>query len=579
MGRPEGADGQDMRVLCILSAALGLLLATPSLAAAAQMGTVPDITWGASRADIDRTISLMREANVRTVRLHMSWKGLEPNAKGAWNTGWLAELDYAVAETRKAGLHVVMGVFGPVPYWASADPAKYTDGSTKYWKEYYRPTRNEDFADYARFLVERYRGQGVHDFEVWNEPNHTAFWPSGPNATEYTALLRTAQPAIKRADPQARVVLGGLSGNDYNFLAQLYAAGAGPWFDVAAVHPYVGAVDPTRCWNQSGTTRYAKEAFCGLEEVRRTMVDNGDANKKLWLTEFGWSTSTGTYGVSEAQQAEFLGKAIAKIQTLPYVEKVHWYNFRNWGSNDPASLNGHFGLLRKDFSPKPAFAVFKTAAAATASAASVSDASGDLFPAKLEVSRLTVDRGKRVLDLVAPLTARASGTVEVGFRAAGRSETFQVPVDADGRGVRIKRSITAAQARLGSGIVTIDYPGNARTRPQQVRLRAAANPARLDLDRPSIRDGRLQATGTVTRRARGVVRVLIEFHSGGRLHEYTTRARIAKGAWKLDERLPADVRQAIEERDGSVHSYTAFTGYLPERIRGEFESFEVAVAG
>ncbi|MDQ3608086.1 MAG: glycoside hydrolase family 5 protein, partial [Actinomycetota bacterium] len=210
-----------MRLLSILLTTLGLALALPGLASAAEVGAVPDITWGASRADIDRTIALMREANVRTVRLHMSWKGLEPGAKGAWNTGWLADLDYAVAESRKAGLHVVMGLFGPVPYWASADPDKYTDGSGKHWKEYYRPTRNEDFADYARFVVDRYRDQGVHDFEVWNEPNHAVFWPSGPNAAEYTALLKAAHPAIKQADPQARVVLGGLSRNDYDFLGKL----------------------------------------------------------------------------------------------------------------------------------------------------------------------------------------------------------------------------------------------------------------------------------------------------------------------------------------------------------------------
>jgi hypothetical protein len=153
------------------------------------------------------------------------------------------------------------------------------------------------------------------------------------------------------------VVLGGLSKNDYGYLEQLYAAGAGSYFDVGNVHPYTGVADPTLCWDEAGTNRRAVDAFCGIDEVRAVMVANGDADKPLWLTEFGWSTSATDFGVTEVQQAEFLTKALVALEDRPYVEVAFIYNFRNtfWLHDEPSQWEANVGLLRTDFSPKPAF--------------------------------------------------------------------------------------------------------------------------------------------------------------------------------------------------------------------------------
>jgi len=323
------------------------------------VGVVGDITWGTSRADIDRTIASMAASGVGWVRANLSWSGGEPDAKGVLNEGWLPEVDYAVSQARAAGLQVLMPIADGVPYWASADPAKYTDGSGPHWNAYWRPADPADYADFAGAMVRRYQALGVHTYEVWNEPNIARFWPSGPSATEYTALLAAAYPAVKAADPQATVVLGGLSKNDDDYLRQLYAAGAGSSFDAVAVHPYTGAVDPTWCWNEAGSAKRAKDAFCGIEAIHDTMTENGDGAKDIWLTEFGWSTSAGPYGVSEAVQAEFLVKAMETIRSsYPYVRVAFWYSFRNsyWLHDDPADYEANLGLLRVDFSAKPAYA-------------------------------------------------------------------------------------------------------------------------------------------------------------------------------------------------------------------------------
>jgi hypothetical protein len=329
---------------------------------------VSDLTWYISRADMDRSITLMRDAGVKWIRANINWASIEPNGKGALDAWWLAEIDYAVAKAQAAGIQVLMPIADGVPYWASADPARYSDGSGNHWNKYWKPASFQNYADFAKAIVTRYQAKGVHAYEVWNEPNYSRFWPSGPSAADYTALLKVAYPAIKAADPSSTVLMGGLSRNDYGFLQGMYAAGARPYFDAGAVHPYTNNVDPTLCWNASGTATKSIDAFCGIESVRAVMVNNGDSAKNLWLTEFGWATaSAAPNGVSEAVQADYLTKAFQKLDAYPYVTHAFWYSLRNnyWSNNNQSDVEANYGLVRVDFSLKPSYAAFKSLAAVT----------------------------------------------------------------------------------------------------------------------------------------------------------------------------------------------------------------------
>ena len=202
------------------------------------------------------------------------------------------------------------------------------------------------------------------------------------------------------------------------------------------------------------------------------------------------------------------------------------------------------------------------------------------FPAKLEVSRAFVDRAARRLSVLAPITARASGRVTVRLRAAGRTTTFTAAVDSANARVRFSRRIPAAQANLGTGILTITYGGDADTQPQEVRLRAASRRAQLEAGRPTISAGGvLTAGGRISSRARGVVRVQLLFEPAGqgtRTIELT--APIAGGRYRLSRALPPDVLAQIATRRGAVHSYTLFTGFAPASMRGETASFQVLAA-
>lgn len=196
-------------------------------------------------------------------------------------------------------------------------------------------------------------------------------------------------------------------------------------------------------------------------------------------------------------------------------------------------------------------------------------------PSKLELARATIFPSANVIDILAPITARASGNVSIDLHAAGRHHRWTAPVDAANRRIRQSASIPAAQAAKRTGILTIRYPGNELTRPQTVRLRAANVPAALSAERPTLVDGRLRASGTVSPAARGVVRVQLEYFSNGTTTTLQKNARIVDGAWELDALLTPEQLAAIAQRRGTVHSYVLFTGYFPAKMRGEMRSFEV----
>jgi hypothetical protein len=133
----------------------------------------------------------------------------------------------------------------------------------------------------------------------------------------------------------------------------------------------------------------------------------------------------------------------------------------------------------------------------------------------------------------------------------------------------------APPGALGTGILTIRYPGDADTRSQVVRLRAAGGRAALRTVRPRIASGRLRASGRISRAARGVVRLQIEYVVGDRTVTVPFRARVRRGRWSINAPLPTPLRSGLGVRSGTVHSYILFTGYLPRRMRGEMRSFQV----
>ncbi|HEY5198622.1 MAG TPA: hypothetical protein VIJ51_16500 [Solirubrobacteraceae bacterium] len=196
-------------------------------------------------------------------------------------------------------------------------------------------------------------------------------------------------------------------------------------------------------------------------------------------------------------------------------------------------------------------------------------------PAKLELARATITPTARVIDVLAPSTARATGELSLDLYAAGRHSKWTAPIPPGDSPVHTRHVIPAGQADAGTGILTITYPGNAETQPEVVRLRAADGRADLRAARPSITGGTLVDHGTISARARGVVRVQLELYTAGRTITVDRDATISNGRWSLDDSLTTAEQAEIAGRQGAVESNILFTGYLPRRLRGEMLAYQV----
>jgi hypothetical protein len=355
------------------------------------------------------------------VRIFALWPAFEPSHRGQYPSDDVNLLN--ISNTFDAAIKQ-LNAAGVEPYFVVYESPPWASGSSDF---YAPPTNPADYGDFLRRFAAHNKTVGkVAGYEVWNEPDDTAFFHPGPDPIKYTAMLKAAYAGIKAGDPGAAVVAGPTTGNNYSWLESLYAAGAAGSFDAVAVHTDTACLDraPDDFYRENGVL--ARFTFLGYRAVRDTMVAHGDGNKPIWMSELGWSSTNGSptsctrgmwagqkpSGVSEANQAAFLTKAYACIANDPYVTKADWFTMRDTSSEPVDELN-HYGLLRTDGSPKPALSAFRAVAAANGGAAGPC---GDFDAPAIRVVKPTpgqqfVDK----LDLQAAATDGGVGVARITF--------------------------------------------------------------------------------------------------------------------------------------------------------------------
>jgi hypothetical protein len=218
------------------------------------------------------------------------------------------------------------------------------------------PQHVDDFGSYAFALAGRYGPGGsfwsahpslpampVTEYEIWNEENSTTFLHPQDFAPEaYADLYMSARAAIKSADPQARVIVGGLAlgipgvTDEVQFLQRMAAhrpdlKGS---VDGVGLHPY---------------QRSLSDTYMRLAHFRRALDQVAGASVPIEITELGWATTS----VSEGQRAADLS-ALAK--QLPRsdcnVDRLLPYTWLTEETN-PSDPEDWFGIWNHDGSGKP----------------------------------------------------------------------------------------------------------------------------------------------------------------------------------------------------------------------------------
>jgi len=358
--------------LAVVLLCLGLLLAALIPATAADAKKVPKGFFGIAPgvAHLDsKDYKKMRKAKVKTFRVSVFWKGVEPQ-RGVYRWGGI---DNQVGQLAKNGITPILNVWG-APSWAngsfnpSVPPLKGSAASA--WKSFLKTAVNR----YRKGGAYWRANPGLHpkpvtSWQIWNEPNLPKYFakpgtadppkPYPETATAYAKLVKSSDKAIGKADKHGKVILAGLSSNakkkklapDAFIKKFLKARKITKRFSAAALHPYAPKISKFE-------SRVSK--------FRKAMDKHGAKKKPIWLTEVGWGSKHGHGNLNKGKsgQANLLRqsfKLTLKKRHQWDVDRLLWFDWRDPPKGGPVgcSFCPSAGLIKNNGKTKPSYRQYK----------------------------------------------------------------------------------------------------------------------------------------------------------------------------------------------------------------------------
>lgn len=276
-------------------------------------------------------LPLIKQAGMTSIRTDLAWSHIE-KIKGVYQFD--KEVDQVVDLANRQGVEPVLILDYGNPLY---------DGGKK-------PISKDALQGYVNYVqtVIRHFGKQVTYYEIWNEWENALANTEPGHVDDYAALVKVTYPAIKRINPETVVLVGGVSNGGltngwYQRLAEL---GALKTADGLSVHPYVYQ-QPADC---------APEHALGLiDALVSTLRSRYGVRLPVYITEIGWPTNQGKFGVSESIQAQMLERTLSLAASRPYVRGLWWYDLADDGDN-PTDKEAHFGLLHTaNLDAKPAW--------------------------------------------------------------------------------------------------------------------------------------------------------------------------------------------------------------------------------
>jgi hypothetical protein len=309
----------------------------------------------------------------------------------------------------------------------------------------------DQFAGYVE-AVARALGDRVEMYEVWNEWNIGAGRKAGERYGEprtYVSLLRRAYVRVKQVKPDAVVLAGAVAGWDFKWIEAFLREGGLRYLDGFSIHPYVFG---------NGDRNHPEV----LEErmVRlRQLLDKHSGGKEVpvYFTEIGWPNHSGPEGTNPERVADYAVRLMLLVATMPDVKGVWWYDLLDDGDS-PDNKEHNFGLLRRNYQPKPAYGALKRVTTLLAGARRVERLPS---PRGTFGLRLEMETGKQAMvfwsyDRSAPtrsVTLRAASNPAVERLASGES----VPVEQSARGVRMVLTESPLVVRGGLSMASLAW--------------------------------------------------------------------------------------------------------------------------
>lgn len=322
--------------------------------------------------DYERTLNHVQALGFGWIKQQIEWFRFNP-APGQYDWG---RMDAIVDACSARGIKILFSVC-KAPEWT---------GPGCFGGDCYGPPADPNtYAEFMKQMAARYKGR-VHAYEIWNEQNLWYEWGGRGgrlSAAKYVELLRASYHAIKSVDANAIVISGALTPtgwsdgdtaiDDQLYLRQMYQAGLKSVCDAIGAHPsgYNNPPDADwRTWSDPSTGRAKGHPSwffrSTMEGYRNIMVANGDGNKRIIPTEFGWATVEGL-GVPPAvgyeyaadntldEQAQFITRAYQMGRNWGFVGPMFLWNLNFAPLCGPGDEKSAFGIVDSGWGPRPSF--------------------------------------------------------------------------------------------------------------------------------------------------------------------------------------------------------------------------------
>jgi hypothetical protein len=349
--------------------------AAPTATASPTPAPAPLPIFGVEMQQISQEhgLSLAQGAGVYWLRHNgLLWAKVEPTAgERRWKA--MADLEAQLRAAYEAELHTIL-IVRQTPDWAEKVPG-HSCGAVA-------PEALDALAQFLSDAVARYKDPpyGVKYWELWNEPDVDPLfvvagspygcWGDQEDPTYgggyYAQMLRVAYPAIKAADPEAQVLVGGLlldkdpaldpaPNPPGRFLEGILQAGGGDYLDIVSFHAYTYYDGQLRDWEQLGTSWTSRGGgVAGKVDFLREVLARYGYDKSLMLTESGLLCPQCSSPPSEAfleAQAAYVLQLYARNMALGLGASI-WYPFDGPGWRQAA-------LLDAAQQPRPSYQAYR----------------------------------------------------------------------------------------------------------------------------------------------------------------------------------------------------------------------------
>jgi hypothetical protein len=317
----------------------------------AQAQTTPDFRFGATEAFWAPEDAA--ELGIGWERILFYWRELQPAGPDDWNT--LHVLEEWLNEANAQG-RTVVGLLKNTAPWASEDG---TEAGVP--RGLYLPIDDPDnlWAGFLRRVAHYYSVRGVHHWIIWNEPeiDRGVFgFEFAGSAEDYYQLLKVAYQVLKAEDPEAVIHLAGLTWwHDPGYLNRFFQIVTSDpegrennyFFDTISLHIY-----------------FRVETIATIINSVEAIQSRWGLDKPIWINETNtspnrdplWPILRPQFQVDLEQQAWFIiqGTALAFASGAESVSVYKMMDVLLPPGGEP------FGLLRPDFSRRPAYDAYRT---------------------------------------------------------------------------------------------------------------------------------------------------------------------------------------------------------------------------